>query len=111
MAKPFKFSTKTDLYAHVYSDCELLAEYRDVPSIETIKGWFDLYDASFKDNPNNEENEKDPYRLSVVVDLNDPGIRKYNKLNYYLRIGYCVERVDTVGSTKAIYILKHVQFV
>lgn len=111
MSKEFKFSTKTDLYAHVYSTCEWLAEYRDVPSIETIKSWFDMYDASFKDTSDDEEDGKDPYRVSVIVDLNDPGIRKYNKLNYYLRIGYCVERVDTVGSTKAIYILKHVQFI
>ncbi len=111
MSKEFKFSTKKGLYAHVYSICEILAEHRDIPSIETIKGWFDMYDASFKDISDDEENEKDPYRLSVVVDMNDPGIRKYNKLNYYLRIGYCVERVDVVGSSKAIYILKRVQLV
>ena len=111
MAKEVKFTTKTSLYAHVYSTCECLAEYRDVPSIETIKSWFDIYDASFKDKSDDEENEKDPYRLSVIVDINDPGIRKYNELNYYLRIGYCVERVDVAGSTKAIYILKHVRFI
>lgn len=110
MAKGIKFSTKTSFYAHVYSICECLAEYRDTPSIETIKGWFDMYDASFKDNPNGEVDEREPYRVSVVIDINDPGVKKYNKLNDYLRNGYCVERVDIVGSTKAIYVLKHVMY-